>query len=64
MTKLNRPCCFGCFKGISKSFQVLLSGIETVMVLTLTILKWRVLQNPQISSEFQEAKGPHKLIKG
>ena len=29
---------FGCLRGVSKSFQVLLSGIEANMVLTLIIL--------------------------
>ena len=29
-----RACCFGCLKGASKLVQVLLSGIEAVMVLT------------------------------
>ena len=33
-------------KGVSMSFQVLLNGIETVMVLTLIILKWRALNLP------------------
>ena len=36
-------CCFGCFKGISKSVQVLLNGAEAVMELTLRILKSRAL---------------------
>ena len=30
---------FGCCKRVSKSVQVLLNGIEAVMVLTLMILK-------------------------
>ena len=33
----------GCLKGVLKSVQVLLNGIEAVMVLTLTILKQRAL---------------------
>ena len=37
-------CCagsafLGCLKGVSKSVQVLLNGIEAVMVLSSTILK-------------------------
>ena len=28
----------GCLKGVSKAVQVLLNGIETIMVLTLIIL--------------------------
>ena len=35
--------CFGCFKEVSKSVQVLLNGREAVMVLTLIILKQRAL---------------------
>ena len=31
---------FGCLKEASKSIQVLLNGIDAVMVLTLIILKW------------------------
>ena len=31
--------CFGCLKGASKSGQVLLNGMEAVLVLTLIILK-------------------------
>ena len=34
-----RACCFGCFKGASTSVEVLLNGIEAVMVLTLMFLK-------------------------
>ena len=30
---------FGCIKGLSKADQVLLYGIEAIMVLTLTFLK-------------------------
>ena len=32
-------CYFGCLKSASKSVQVLFSGMEVVMVLTLIILK-------------------------
>ena len=32
-------CYFGCFKGGSKSVQVMFSGMEAVMVLTLIILE-------------------------
>ena len=35
----NRACHFGCSKGVSKPVQVLLNGIEAVMVLILIILK-------------------------
>ena len=38
-----RACYFGCVNGATKSVQVLLSGIEAVMVLPLIILKWRAL---------------------
>ena len=31
----------GCSKGVSKSLQVLLNGIESVMILTLMILKFQ-----------------------
>ena len=34
-----RACYVGCLKGVSKSVQVLLHGIEAAMVLTLIILK-------------------------
>ena len=34
---LSRACCFGFLKGSSKSVQVLLNGIEAVMVLTFDI---------------------------
>ena len=34
---------FGCLKEVSKSVQVLLNGLEAVLVLTLIILKWRAL---------------------
>ena len=37
-------CCFGCFKGLSESVQVLFHGIETVMILTLIIL------NPDVAN--------------
>ena len=30
---------FGCWKGFSKSVQILSNGIEAVVVLTLTVLK-------------------------
>ena len=30
---------FGCFKGVSKSVQVLFNGIEAVLVLTVISLK-------------------------
>ena len=33
-----RVCCFGCSKGVSKSVQVLFTGIEAVLVLTLRFL--------------------------
>ena len=33
------PCCLGALKGVSTSVQVLLNGIEAVMVLTATIPK-------------------------
>ena len=32
---------FGCFKGVSKSVQVLLNGIGAVMALSLIVLKQR-----------------------
>ena len=35
LTARNRAGCFGCLKGGSTSVQVLSSGIETVLVLTL-----------------------------
>ena len=35
----NRVCCFGCLKGRSKSVQVVLNGIEAVLILTLISLK-------------------------
>ena len=35
---------FGSFKWVSKSVQVLVNGIESVMVLTLRILKYRSLK--------------------
>ena len=35
---------FGCLKGLSKSVQVLLTGIKAVMVLTLILLNQRALQ--------------------
>ena len=38
----HRPCYFGCFKGASKSVQVMSSGIQAVMVLILKILKYGV----------------------
>ena len=41
----NWVCYFGCLKGASKSVQVLFSGIEMAMVLTLIVLKQRALQN-------------------
>ena len=34
-----RACYFGCFKGISKSVQVLLDGIDAIVLLTLITLK-------------------------
>ena len=36
---LDRPCFFDCLKGVSKSVQKLLNGIEAGLVLTLIILK-------------------------
>ena len=36
----------GCLKRVSKAVQVLCSGIEAVMLLTLIILKWRALHVP------------------
>ena len=38
-----RACYFGCFKGVSKSCQAPLSGIEAVVALALIILKQRAL---------------------
>ena len=38
-----RACYFGCLKRVSKSVQVLCSGMEAVMVLTLINLKLRAL---------------------
>ena len=38
-TRRVRVFCFGCLKGLSKSVQVLCSGIEALMVLTLIVLK-------------------------
>ena len=32
-------CCFGCVKGFRRSVQVLLNGIEAIMVLTLIVLQ-------------------------
>ena len=34
----------GCLKGVSKSVQILFSGIEAVVVLTLIILEYRALR--------------------
>ena len=42
----SRVCDSGCFKGLSKSVQVLFNNIEAFMVLTLIILKWRALSRP------------------
>ena len=36
----DRACHFGWFKRVSKSVQVLLNGLEAVLVMTLIILKW------------------------
>ena len=36
---VTRACCLSCVRELSKSVQVLLNGIEAVMVLTLIILK-------------------------
>ena len=38
-TNQKQGCCFGCLRGVSKSVQVLFSGIEAAMVLTLITLK-------------------------
>ena len=37
--------CFVCLKGFSKSVQVLLHGIDAVLVLTLRLLKQRARHN-------------------
>ena len=41
--RFSRVCHFGCLKGVSRSVQVLLYGIEAVMVLTLMIRNLRAL---------------------
>ena len=39
----HRACCLGCLQGASESVQVRLNDIESVLVLTLIILKQQVL---------------------
>ena len=41
--RLDRACCFGCLKGVSKSGQVPLTGIEALMVLTLIYTIYHLL---------------------
>ena len=40
---VDRDSSFGCSKGLSKSVQVLLTGIEAVTLLTLTSLNQRAV---------------------
>ena len=43
-------CYFGCLKGPLQSVQVLFSGIEAVVVVTLIILKQRALYSARVEA--------------
>ena len=54
-------CSFACLKGVAKSDQVLFTGIEAVLVLTLRILRWQaVLSSSTTPESTQGSNVPHE----